>query len=475
MARRTERGSSGDFSGRLPPQDLDAEQATLGSMLLEPEAANLAFAVVEAEDFYREAHRRIFTAMKNVADRNEAVDLITVSAELRRVGHLEEVGGGEYLMALMNEVPTAAHVKIYAGIVAEKSVLRKVIAAGSDIQAMAYDNPDDVGALLDKSEAKIFTLAQRRETGDFTDIGQLVRDTFEKLEDAYRKPGHISGIPTGLKGLDDITHGLQNGDLIIIAGRPSMGKTSLAINNLCLHAATREGIGVGIFSLEMSKMMLAESMLCSCARVNSWRLRRGLGSDEDWGRIGQALGILPAAPIYVDDTPGLPILELRSKARRLKLRADIGLIVIDYLQLVSGGGATSYENRHQEVSTIARALKGMARELDIPVVALSQLSRRVETREDKRPILSDLAESGSIEAEADVVSFLFRSAYYKRREEKQDAATRGESEPEAAVSDMDTPDEADLIIAKHRNGPVGSVKVMFEKRFRVFKDIDPYR
>jgi replicative DNA helicase len=475
VARRSRQDVPDDFSGHLPPQDLDAEQATLGSILLQPETAGLVFSIVEVDDFYREAHKHIFTAMRKVADRNEAIDLITISAELRRAGQLEDVGGGEYLIALMNEVPTASRVTTYAHIVADKSVLRKLIVAGSDIQAMAYDNPADINSLLDRSEAKIFTLAQRRETESFTDIRKLVEHTFEKLEDAYRKPGHISGIPTGLKGLDDITSGLQNGDLIIIAGRPSMGKTSLAVNNICLHVATRENVPVGIFSLEMSKMMLAESMLCSCARVNSWRLRRGIGTDEDWARIGQALGVLPTAPIYVDDTPGLPILELRSKARELKLSKDVGLIIVDYLQLISGGLGSSYENRHQEVSTIARALKGMARELDIPIIALSQLSRRVETREDKRPILSDLAESGSIEAEADLVSFLYRAAYYKQRDEKQQADTRNETEPESAVSDMDTPDEAEVIIAKHRNGPVGNVKVMFEKRYRVFKDMDPYR
>ena len=475
MAEGSRRGSSGDLSGRLPPQDLDAEQATLGSMLLEEEAASLAFSIVAAEDFYREAHRLIFAAMRYVADRNEPVDLVTVSAELRRRGQLEEVGGGEYLTALMNEVPTAANVPRYAAIVAEKSVLRRLISTGAEIQAMAYENPDDVGQVLDRAETKIFNLAQRRISGDFSPIGPLVEETFGKLDEVYRKPGRISGIPTGLKALDDLTHGLQNGDLVIIAGRPSMGKTSLAINNLCMQAAVHEKIPVGIFSLEMSKMMLTESMLCSLARVDSWRLRQGLGGDSDWDRIGQALGVLPDAPIFIDDTPGLPILELRAKARRLKSRVDVGMIVVDYLQLIAGEAGASYDSRHQEVSNVARALKGMARELDIPVIALSQLSRRVETREDKRPILSDLAESGSIEAEADLVSFLYRPGYYEQRKQAQEAASGEETPPAQRAADMDLPDKAEIILAKHRNGPVGHIEVMFDKKYRVFADIDPYR
>ncbi len=474
MADTGGQGFSGDSSDRLPPQDLDAEQATLGAMLVAEEAASLTFSIVEAADFYREAHRLIFAAMKQVADRNEPVDLITVSAELRRNGQLEEVGGGEYLTALMNEVPTAAHVTRYAAIVAEKSMLRKLMTAGSEIQAMAYENPDDVGDLLDRAETKIFNLAQRRVRGDFTPIGPLLAETYDKLDEVYRKPGQISGISTGLKGLDDLTHGLQNGDLIIIAGRPSMGKTSIAINNLAIQAAIHENVTVGIFSLEMSKMMLTESMLCSLARVNSWRLRRGLIDDEDWKKIGHALSFLPNAPIHVDDTPGLPILELRSKARRLKSQVDVGLIIIDYLQLIAGETARGYENRHQEVSNVARALKGMARELDIPVVALSQLSRRVEQREDKRPILSDLAESGSIEAEADLVSFLYREAYYQGRDRARDSAAEGET-PEQRAARMDEPDEAEIIISKQRSGPVGEVTLMFDKKYRIFYDMDRHR
>lgn len=474
MADTVRRNSSGSAVDRMPPQDLGAEQATLGSILLEPDAVGMAASIVEADDFYREAHRLIFDAAQTVADRNEPVDLITVSAELRRRGQLEDVGGAEYMMALMNEVPTAAHVTRYATIVAEKSMLRKLINAGAEIQGMAYDNPEDVGSLLDRAETKIFNLAQRRVSGDFTHIRPLVRDTFDKLDEIYRKPGQMTGIPCGLTELDKLTQGLQDGDLIIVAARPSMGKTSLAINNIAVNAAINAGVGVGVFSLEMSKMILTESILCSVARVNSWRLRQGLGTEDDWARIGQALSRLPNAPLYIDDTPGLPIMELRSKARRLKSQTDIGLIVVDYIQLI--GGSTSggnYENRHQEVSGIARALKGMARELGVPVVALSQLSRRVESREDKRPMLSDLAESGSIEAEADIVMFLYRAAYYEQRKMREEAAARGETQSETNAALIDQPDKAEIIVAKHRNGPVGNIDTMFEKKYRVFANIDP--
>ncbi len=456
---------------RLPPQDLDAEQATLGAMLITDEAASLAFSIVEAADFYREAHRLIFGAMRRVNDRNEPVDLITVAAELRRSDQLLTVGGGEYLMALQNEVPTAAHVTLYASIVAEKSVLRRLIGVGADIQAMAYEDPQDVGSLLDQAEAKIFNLAERRASGDFTHIGPLVNDTFNKLDAAYKSKGALSGISTGLQDLDDITHGLQNGDLIIIAGRPSMGKTSLAINNICVHAAAREKVPVGVFSLEMSKMLLTEAMLCSQASVDSWRLRHGLVNETDWERIGQTCGWLADAKIYIDDTPGLPILELRSKARRLKSQVNVGLIIIDYLQLIGGDTNMPYESRHQEVAKVARSLKGIARELNVPVIALSQLSRRVETREEKRPVLSDLAESGSIEAEADLVSFLYRPGYYKQREAAQDDGDGHQSITERRASKSE-PDEAQIIIAKHRNGPIGDVNVMFDPKYRLFVGID---
>ena len=459
---------------RIPPQDLDAEQATLGAMLLELGAAARAMSIVEEDDFYRDAHRTIFRAALDVQNRNEPVDLVTIVAELRRMGKLEAVGGGQYLTALINEVPTSAHVARYASIVAEKAVLRKLIQAGGDIQSVAYSNPADIGVALDRAEQAIFEIAQRRTSSDFAHIGPIVTDTFDKLEAVFHTPGFVTGVPTGLADLDKMTSGLQRGDLVIVAGRPSMGKTSLAISNFALHAATKHDVGVGIFSLEMSSAQLAEMLLCAEAQVNSYNIRRGMANERDWGAIGQALTHLPTAPIYIDDTPGLPILELRSKARRLKAQHDIGLIVIDYLQLITTGQRGQAENRHQEVSTIARALKGIARELDVPVVALSQLSRRVEQREDKRPILSDLAESGSIEADADLVCFLYRNSYYKRREMLEEARKKGQDISRDEMA-FDKPDEAEIIIAKHRNGPVGDVPAMFHPVYRTFHNVDRFR
>ncbi len=459
---------------RIPPQDLDAEQATLGAMLLEAGAAARAMSIVEEDDFYREAHRVIFRAAMAIQNRNEPVDLVTVAAELRRAGRLDAVGGAQYLTALINEVPTSAHVTRYASIVAEKAVLRKLIQAGSEIQGLAYANPDDIGGALDSAEQAIFEIAQRRVSSDFTQIGPIVSETFDKLEAVFHKPGFTTGVPTGLADLDKMTSGLQGGDLIIVAGRPSMGKTSLAISNFALNAGTKHNVGVGIFSLEMSSSQLAEMLLCAEAQVNSYNIRRGMANEDDWGKIGNALIHLPAAPIYIDDTPGIPILELRSKARRLKAQHDIGLIIVDYLQLITSGQRGGPENRHQEVSAIARALKGIARELNVPVVALSQLSRRVEQREDKRPILSDLAESGSIEAEADLVCFLYRNSYYKRREMMEEArkASKDVSREELG---FDKPDDAEIIIAKHRNGPVGDVPVMFHPVYRTFHNTERFR
>ncbi len=459
------------LADKAPPHDLEAEQATLGAMLIEPGATARAMAIVEEEDFYPEAHRLIFRAMSAVVQRNEPVDLVTVSAELRRTDHLEAVGGGDYLTALISKVPTAAHVTRYADIVVEKSLLRKLIRAGADIQGMAYEDPEDVGEVLDRAEQSIFEVAQRRISADFVPVGPLVTETFEKLDRIFRQPGYLTGVPTGLKELDKRTAGLQNGDLIIVAGRPSMGKTSMAVANFALHAAVQHQVGVGIFSLEMSRSQLAELLLCAQARVNGWALRQGMAREEDWSNIGQALTYLPQAPIYVDDTPAIPILELRSKARRLKSQYDIGLIIVDYLQLISAGSRYTGDSRHQEVSLVARSLKALARELDIPVVVLSQLSRRVEQREDKRPILSDLAESGSIEAEADLVCFLYRPAYYQRKRSQE----WEEDEAEPSVVDFTQPDPAEIIIAKHRNGPVGTVDVIFHPAYRLFFDTAQHR
>ena len=469
-------GSPGESGAdRIPPQDFDAEQAVLGSILLEPDAAARAFAIITPDDFYRTYHRQICAAMVAVNNRNEPVDLVTVSAELRRRTQLEEAGGGEYLTALIGEVPTAAHVQRYANIVAEKAVLRRLITAGSQIQALAYDNPEDVGGTLDKAEQVIFEIASRRMSGDFTHIEPLIAETVTKLDLAMTRKGSLTGVPTAITEFNKLTSGLQPGDLIIVAGRPSMGKTSFAMNSLGLHAALHGGVGVAIFSLEMSKMQLAEMMLCGLARVNSWRLRAGLAPQDDWDRIGSALSYLPQAPIYIDDTPAISILELRSKARRLHAQVPLGLIIIDYLQLCTAPGITSDGNRHQEIGHIARSLKALARELNVPVVALSQLSRNVERREDKRPVLSDLAESGSIEAEADIICFLYRPSYYQRKKLIEETTSRGEAPAQDMHADLDTPDEAYIIVAKHRNGPVAEIMAKFDQKYRLFTNIDAYR
>jgi replicative DNA helicase len=463
----------GSQVAKVPPQDLHAEQATLGSMLLEPEAAARVLALLGDADFYREAHRTIYRAMQAVDRRKEPVDLITVSAELRREGVLDEVGGAEYLTALIGEVPTTAHVVRYATIVAEKSLLRKLVATGMEIAAAAYDNPPDVRALLDDAEERIFKIGETRISRDFAPMGPLMSMTFDLIDATYHNPGALTGVPTGLTELDDLTGGLQPGHLIIVAGRPSMGKSSLCLANFALAAADGEDArGVGIFSLEMSSMQVADQLLCSYSQVDSHRLRRGQAADDDWGKLALGLNHLTNRPIFIDDTPGLSIMEMRSKARRLKAEHRIGLIVVDYIQLATAGDRAASENRHQELALIARALKGMARELGLPVVACSQLSRRVEQREDRRPVLSDLAESGAIEAEADLVCFLYRPTYYERRK-KLDKRIQEIGE-EAARRELrqqeQEPEAAEIIIQKHRTGPVGTVNVEFHPCWRRFYD-----
>jgi replicative DNA helicase len=464
---------AGDRRDPSPPNDLEAEQVTLGSILLDAGAAARAMAILEPDDFYREHHRRIYQAMLAVHGRSEPVDIITVSDELRRRGEFEQIGGAEYLTALMHLVPTSAHVVRYATIVQEKSMLRKLMRAGAQIQAMALENPADVGATLDAAEQLIFQIAQRRDTVDFAPLGQDIVRTFTNLDELAHRPSFVTGLSTGLPPLDRMTAGLQRGDLVVVAGRPSMGKTSLAICNFALHAAVEQGVPVGIFSLEMSRDQLAEMVLCAEARVDAWRLRRGDAHEEDWTRIGHVLAYLPDAPIYVDDTPAIHILELRSKARRMKARHDIGLLIVDYLQLVRASGRFADQSRHQEVSLIAAELKAIARELNITVVALSQLSRLVERREDKRPILSDLAESGSIEAEADLVCFLYRPNYYQRRKLLEEAAKSGQVPP-AALERPRGPDPTEIIIAKHRRGPTGTVLVDFHLEYRTFVARESY-
>ncbi len=439
----------------LPPQDLHAEQATLGAMLVEPGAATRGLAAVSADDFYREAHKLIYEAIAAVHDRGEPVDLVTVCAELRRIEKLEAVGGPAYLTAIIRETPTAAHVVRYAKIVAEKAALRNLISAGADIRAIGYSNPSDVDAAVDQAQRIVFDVGQHRIQRPVVPLRPVVKETFDSLDARAGANDDIPGVPTGLCRLDELTGGLQASDLIVVAGRPSMGKTSLAVNNIALHAGLHCGLPVCIFSLEMSKQQLAEGLLSAVGHVDSSRLRRPtrLG-EEDWPAIGAAAARLADSPIFIDDTPGLSILEMLSKARQLRTEHDIQLVVVDYLQLLKGGNGAG--SRYEEVSRIARFLKNAARELSVPVLAVSQLNRAVERRPDKRPIMADLADSGNIEAEADLVVFVYRPSYYERR---------GTERPSARA-----PDPTQLIVAKHRKGGTGPVFVEFVPAWRVFQD-----
>jgi replicative DNA helicase len=482
------------LTDRVPPQDLEAEQSTLGSMLIDQGAATRALAILQPGDFYRDAHKLIYEACLQVHNRDEPVDLVTVSAELRRTGHLEGVGGPEYLTALIDEVPTAAHVVRYAQIVLEKATLRRLIECGHQIMALGFENPPAAADAVDEAERIVYDVAQRRVSRDFVPIGPIIKGSFELLDTRQRHESHITGVPTGIHDLDDFTSGLQPSNLVIVAGRPSMGKSSLAIFNFARHAALEHKIPVGVFSLEESSRQLAEGMLAAHARVDAWKLRRGALSFDDWRGISNAVGRLYDAPIFIDDTPAISVLEMRSKARRLKSEHDVKMLVLDYLQLATAG--SNQEGRYQEVSLITRSLKGLARELDIPVVACSQLSRTVERREEKRPILSDLLESGAIEAEADLVLFVYRAGYYEQREKAKQEEERRKAQggppgrppgappgvPPApqqqrsdSLADSGKPDPAEIIIAKHRTGPIGTVHCMFHGAHRCFENLSVRR
>ena len=394
--------------GRVPPQNLEAEQSTLGSMMIERAALEKGLEILSPEDFYRPAHQQVFDALSALSERDEPADLITVQEELRKRGKLEDCGGTEYLMALLDSTPTAANIEHYARIVEQKSILRKLIAAGTEIIGMASDESEDVDTVTDRVERLVFGVSQRRIGEYFQPIGAMVGRAWEWIEHRYREKGETSGVPTGFTRLDHITSGLQQSDFIIIAARPSMGKTSLALN-IATHAAIAKKLTVAVFTIEMSAEQLVQRMMCAQARANAHRLRTGYFQDEEWERLARAAGELYDAPIYIDDTTDITALAMRAKCRRLKAEHGLGLVIVDYLQLMRSH--RRIDNRVQEISEIARGLKSLARELKVPVIALSQLSRAVERREDKRPMLSDLRESGSIEAEADMVMMLFRPEY----------------------------------------------------------------
>ncbi len=443
---------SAQVNDRVPPQNLEAEQSTLGSMLIERDAISKAIECIKSEYFYRDAHKTIFEVILSLFEKGEPVDLVTVTEELRAKSELEKIGGVSYLTTLANIVPTAANVTYYAKIVEQKYILRSLISAGTDIASKGYDPATDVEFALDNAEQLIFNISQNRTVRSFEGIKTILVSAMERIEYLYDNKGGITGIPTGFSELDTQLSGLQPSDLIIIAARPSMGKTSLALN-MAQHVAIQKKIPVAIFSLEMAKEQLVQKMMCSEAMVDSQRLRTGHLKDEDWKKLSMAVGKLSNAPVFIDDTPGVSALEVRARSRRLKTEQDLGLIIIDYLQLMQG--SSRIENRQQEIAEITRSLKALARELSVPVIALAQLSRAVEATPDCRPRLNHLKESGEIEQSADVVSFIYREDYYKPETENQGIA--------------------EIIIAKQRNGPTGTIKLLWQKEYTRFVNIEKFR
>lgn len=463
----------GTLLDRVPPQNLDAEQSTLGSMMIDRAALDKGVDILRPDDFYREAHQTIFDALVSLAERSEPVDIVTAQEELRSRGKLEDVGGTEYLMALIDSVPTAANVEYYARIVEEKAILRRLIDACTQIMSLSHGAVDDVPALVDQCERMIFQVSQKRMGEFFTPLSILAHQGFEKIEEHYKDKSLVSGLSTGFHALDVITSGFQISDFIIIAARPSMGKTALSLD-IARHVAMNEKKPVALFSLEMSKEQLALRLICSESKIDSHRLRTGYIRDKEWTMLSQGVGRLYSAPIFIDDSTEINTLQMRAKCRRLKAEQGLALVVVDYLQLMQSHRRV--ENRNQEISEISRGLKSLGRELEVPVVALSQLSRAVERREDRKPVLSDLRESGAIEAEADLVAFLHRPAYYQHKElaDDQDMVREIVGEGKQAQGQTEA-EETEIIIAKHRNGPTGSIRLNFLPKFACFASVEEHR
>lgn len=435
---------------KVPPQNLEAEQSLLGGILLENNAINTVLEYVVGDDFYTEAHRKLFAAMLELNGRNEPCDLITLSECLRARNHLDLVGGAAYIASLVDNVPSAANIAYYARIVKQKAILRKLIGTATQILTKSYGHASDIDTLLDEAEHSIFEISQNKIRPSFYPLKELVKDSFHTIEKLFERKDLITGVPTGFEKIDELTSGFQNSDLIIVAGRPSMGKTAFALN-IAQHAAIEADMAVAIFSLEMSKEQIAMRMLTAEARVNSQRVRKGFLYEGDWPKLTSAAGRLADARIFIDDTPAITVLEMKAKARRLKAESNLGLVVLDYLQLMKGSSYT--DSREQEISEISRSLKALAKELNIPVVALSQLNRRVEDRPHKRPQMSDLRESGAIEQDADVIMFIYRDEVYNRSEDN----------PEKGL--------AEVIIGKQRNGPTGTVKLKFQEDYTRFENL----
>ncbi|MGX6445945.1 replicative DNA helicase [Neobacillus sp. K501] len=438
------------FADRLPPQNIEAEQAVLGAIFLEPSSLTTASELLIPEDFYRAAHQKIFHVMMKLNDEGKAVDLVTVTEELAATKLIEDIGGVSYLSSLAGSVPTAANIEYYAKIVNEKSLLRKLIRTATNIATDGYAREDEVDALLSEAEKNIMEVAQRKNVGAFHNIKDVLVRTYDNIEVMHQRVGDITGLETGFIDLDRMTAGFQRNDLIIVGARPSVGKTAFALN-IAQNVAQKTGENIAIFSLEMGAEQLVMRLLCAEGNIDAQRLRTGSLTDDDWGKLTMAMGSLSNTGIFIDDTPGVRISDIQSKCRRLKQEHGLGMILIDYLQLILGSGRSG-ENRQQEVSEISRSLKQLARELQVPVIALSQLSRGVEQRQDKRPMMSDIRESGSIEQDADIVAFLYRDDYYDKESENKNII--------------------EIIIAKQRNGPVGTVQLAFVKEYNKFVNLE---
>jgi len=439
-------------AGRIPPQNLEAETSLLGSILIEKDAIIRVADIVTTEDFYTERHALIYAAIMDLYEGRQPIDIVSLSNKLSEAGELEHAGGSAYVAELTSAVPTAAHVVHYASIVAHKATLRRLIAAASNITSFGYDEQTPLDQLLDKAEQTIFEVSQKNLKQNFIPISSILTDSFDRLNEMHSNSDKLRGVPTGFRDLDKLLAGLQNSDLLIVAARPSMGKTTLVMN-IAHHVAAKEGIPVGFFSLEVSKEQLIDQLLAIESGIDSWKLRTGALDEDDFPRINEAMAELSEAPLYIDDSAMTNVMEMRTKARRLQAEHGLGLIIIDYLQLISGG-ARSQEGRQQEVSEISRGLKGLARELNVPVIALSQLSRAVESRNPPIPQLSDLRDSGSIEQDADVVAFIYRPWYYDKQ------------------ADENT---TEVLVKKHRNGPTGDVELYFHPEQRRFTDLDRFR
>lgn len=435
--------------GKVPPHDLDAEQAVIGSMLTDADAVASSIEVLKPEDFYRADNRIIYEAMFNLYNRSEPIDIITVKAELESMGRFEQVGGLEYLAGLPDKVPTTANVQKYINIVEEKSKLRDLIKTANDIIELGYDPTEDVDDIMENVEKKVFNLTQGKNQKGYSAIKDVLVDSFTQLEELYNKKQHITGVPSGFADLDYRTAGFHGSELILVAARPAMGKSAFALN-IATNAAVRADVPVAIFNLEMSKEQLVNRILCSEAMVDSNKVRTGKLEEEDWSKLAEAIGPLSASNIYIDDTPGISITEIRAKCRKLQVEKHIGMVIIDYLQLIQGTNKRG-GSREQEISEISRSLKIMAKELNVPVIALSQLSRAVEQRPDHKPMLSDLRESGAIEQDADIVMFLYRDDYYNPDSEKKNIA--------------------EVIIAKHRGGSTGSVDLRWFGSYTKFTNL----